>query len=498
MNVETISIDASPINSVVPEKSLIAVSSEKDPQHKTPSITQDLDDKLQAHFDNKFVGIVYVVANQKVHWKLYFRSGQLKWAVAKDNQKRSWYRQVRLHYLLLLDKISRENGVHNSGESFPHHKIAYPRLIKQLQARKIEGIPLAKAVESYLREILFDILQEGALRQKYGEPLLSLVDKEKKISSARLLSVRIDSVWQQAQDEWQAWQQAGLLNCSPTLKPVISQTQQLKDFIPEEVYQCLSDIVQDNLCLRDLAVDLNQDLLSFTKRINPFIQQGMIGLVAIRDFGAEEDQETEEKVTEDQETGEKGTEDKTIEDKATEDKTTTESTIKENAVKLNTKSKKGPKNATAISQSKRKLNSASKASSHARTQLKKKQQSQKPAQPLIVHVEDSWSDSQRMEAIVQTADCDYLNIQESMHAIPLLIEKKPQLIFLDLVMPIANGYEICAQIRRVSSLKRVPIVIVTSNSGVTDWLRSKITGASGFLSKPIDSEKVLKIINKFI
>mgnify|MGYP001796427005 CR=1 FL=1 len=69
-----------------------------------------------------------------------------------------------------------------------------------------------------------------------------------------------------------------------------------------------------------------------------------------------------------------------------------------------------------------------------------------------MHVEDSWSDSQRMEAIVQTADCDYLNIRESMHAIPLLIEKKPQLIFLDLVMPIANGYEICAQIRRVSSL----------------------------------------------
>uniref|UniRef100_UPI0002F63AC1 response regulator n=1 Tax=Dactylococcopsis salina TaxID=292566 RepID=UPI0002F63AC1 len=41
--------------------------------------------------------------------------------------------------------------------------------------------------------------------------------------------------------------------------------------------------------------------------------------------------------------------------------------------------------------------------------------------------------------------------------------KKPDLIFLDLVMPILNGYELCSKIRQVKSMNSVPIVILTGN-----------------------------------
>jgi chemotaxis family two-component system response regulator PixG len=83
-------------------------------------------------------------------------------------------------------------------------------------------------------------------------------------------------------------------------------------------------------------------------------------------------------------------------------------------------------------------------------------------------------------------------------ALPLLLEHKPDLIFLDLVMPITNGYEICSQIRRISVFQDTPVIILTSNDGIVDRVRAKMVGSSGFLAKPIGREKVLTILHKYL
>ena len=66
--------------SVIPEKSLVSFSSVEESQIEEQQITQLLDEKLTTHRNNKFTGIVYVCVKKDVHWKLYFRSGWLKWA----------------------------------------------------------------------------------------------------------------------------------------------------------------------------------------------------------------------------------------------------------------------------------------------------------------------------------------------------------------------------------------------------------------------------------
>ncbi|MBT9314808.1 response regulator transcription factor [Leptothoe spongobia] len=115
----------------------------------------------------------------------------------------------------------------------------------------------------------------------------------------------------------------------------------------------------------------------------------------------------------------------------------------------------------------------------------------------VVYVDDSPADSEVMAEIVKKAGYSYFNISDSLQALPQLLELKPQLIFLDLVMPMANGYELCAQIRRISAFKKTPIVIVTNNNGIADRLRSRFVGAYGFLHKPIREKYVLKILKKY-
>ena len=53
-----------------------------------------------------------------------------------------------------------------------------------------------------------------------------------------------------------------------------------------------------------------------------------------------------------------------------------------------------------------------------------------------------------------------------LRAIAMLLSRKPDLIFLDLVMPDTNGYEICGQLRKLTYFRQTPIIILTGNDGI--------------------------------
>ena len=122
----------------------------------------------------------------------------------------------------------------------------------------------------------------------------------------------------------------------------------------------------------------------------------------------------------------------------------------------------------------------------------------KPSSPLVAYIEDSRFDSLQMGQILAQTGYRFTNVQDPVQALPVLLEQKPSLIFLDLLMPITNGYEICAQIRRVSAFKGIPVIIVTSSDGIVDRVRAKLVGASGFIAKPINPPKVMNALQQHL
>jgi two-component system, chemotaxis family, response regulator PixG len=114
--------------------------------------------------------------------------------------------------------------------------------------------------------------------------------------------------------------------------------------------------------------------------------------------------------------------------------------------------------------------------------------------PLIACIDDSQIVHHRMEQVLRPLGYRILCIQDPVKAIPLLIKNKPDLIFLDLVMPGTNGYEVCTQIRKTPSIKDTPVVILTSKDGPIDKLRAKMARSNNFTSKPIDTDAIVKML----
>jgi two-component system, chemotaxis family, response regulator PixG len=117
---------------------------------------------------------------------------------------------------------------------------------------------------------------------------------------------------------------------------------------------------------------------------------------------------------------------------------------------------------------------------------------------LIACIDDSPIVHHRLEQILRPQGYRILSIQDPMRAIPGLIRAKPDLIFLDLVMPTTNGYEVCAQIRKTPSLKDVPVIILTGKDGMIDRFRSKLAGANNFVAKPIVRDAILNTLFHYL
>ncbi len=116
---------------------------------------------------------------------------------------------------------------------------------------------------------------------------------------------------------------------------------------------------------------------------------------------------------------------------------------------------------------------------------------------LIAHVDDCPRVAQQMRTIVTEAGYRFVGIQDSVLALPTLLDAKPDLIFLDLMMPVVNGFELCAQIRKSTLLRDTPVVILTSNEGLFDWVRARFVGCTTYITKPVLPEKVVPLLERY-
>lgn len=75
----------------------------------------------------------------------------------------------------------------------------------------------------------------------------------------------------------------------------------------------------------------------------------------------------------------------------------------------------------------------------------------------------------------------------------LIEQEKPNLVFLDVMMPLMNGYDVCAAVRKNPALAGTTIVMLTAKGQESDRVRGLDMGAHHFVTKPFDPDEILDL-----
>lgn len=80
----------------------------------------------------------------------------------------------------------------------------------------------------------------------------------------------------------------------------------------------------------------------------------------------------------------------------------------------------------------------------------------------------------------------------------LLAANKYDIIFLDVVLPGTDGYQVCKEIRKNPKTKQAPVIMLTSKSSPFDRVRGSLVGCSAYLTKPVDYNAFREAVGKHV
>lgn len=112
----------------------------------------------------------------------------------------------------------------------------------------------------------------------------------------------------------------------------------------------------------------------------------------------------------------------------------------------------------------------------------------------IACIDDSPTVLNAINTYLDDKSFNVVMIDSPVKALMQVIRSKPDLILLDVTMPSLDGYELCSLLRKHSSFKHTPIIMVTGKTGFIDRAKAKLVGASGYLTKPFSQSDLIKVV----
>jgi two-component system phosphate regulon response regulator PhoB len=117
-----------------------------------------------------------------------------------------------------------------------------------------------------------------------------------------------------------------------------------------------------------------------------------------------------------------------------------------------------------------------------------------PRQKLIVIAEDEADAATLLEFRLQRSGFRTMVASDGLAALNLVFERKPDVLILDLMLPLMHGLEVCRLLKTSPITQNIPILVLTAMASTEDKLRSFGRGADDYLTKPFEmSELVARV-----
>lgn len=116
----------------------------------------------------------------------------------------------------------------------------------------------------------------------------------------------------------------------------------------------------------------------------------------------------------------------------------------------------------------------------------------------ILIVEDNENNMYLISFILKKGGYEIIQAWSGEEGVELAKKERPDLIVMDIMLPGIDGYEATKRIRETDDAKEIPVVALTSYAMVGDREKAFAAGCAGYIEKPLDPEKILEEIGKYL
>ncbi len=114
----------------------------------------------------------------------------------------------------------------------------------------------------------------------------------------------------------------------------------------------------------------------------------------------------------------------------------------------------------------------------------------------VMVIDDSKTIRKSAESLLKKEGCEVVTADDGFDALAKIAEHRPDLIFIDIMMPRLDGYQTCALIKNNRVFKSTPVIMLSSKDSIFDKARGKIVGSEKYLTKPFTKEDLLGAISE--
>jgi two-component system, chemotaxis family, response regulator PixH len=108
----------------------------------------------------------------------------------------------------------------------------------------------------------------------------------------------------------------------------------------------------------------------------------------------------------------------------------------------------------------------------------------------VLVVEDGLTDMEILSLYLQQAGYSVISAKSSEEAQEKIINIRPDLIFLDVILPGKSGFEMCRELKNNPHTSNIPVVFCSTKNSDVDKMWGTMLGADAYLSKPINQDEL--------
>lgn len=115
----------------------------------------------------------------------------------------------------------------------------------------------------------------------------------------------------------------------------------------------------------------------------------------------------------------------------------------------------------------------------------------------VMVIDDSNTIRRTAETLLTKAGCNVVTAVDGFDSLAKIADQKPDIIFIDIMMPRLDGYQTCALIKNNSKFKDTPVIMLSSKDGLFDKAKGRIVGADDYLTKPFSKSELFEAVEQF-